>query len=634
MRIRQMKIVLGFCLLCGFVGISQSISAQQEDAIINTYKNAIAADPNDVIAHFNLGLAYYRLEQFKKAQEVLEKCLQLNRNDQASHRRVDGPANQLLGIIYYSYMKDDRRAIAAFRRSLKLLPNDADTYYAMGLASLRLQEYQNAIRAFKAAIENGRIEDAEVYYHMGRARFELGREKESIASYQKALELNPDFQPALEALGLLYHRCKQDDKAIQVLERLVELDPMNFNANYLLGLSYYREKKYSKMVAAYNRAIAVKPDLADAHYNLGMAYYYQTRYDMAIVALKKAVTLNPKDAEAFNLLGQAQTAAVEMHLQQGSLYIAKEQYNDAISEFQKVLQIDAANHKAKALLQDTERKLHEEFTAHLRLADKFYKDGRLEDAYNEYEQALKLDPGSQKARQGMQKTRVQISELLSRKIQKGRSAEKIGDYNTARQHYEAALKLRPGYPKAKQALTTLRSKVEARIKALYNKAEKQAAQNDLNGAVKSYRQVKRLAAVFQNTHWEERALSGLTRVNAKRAELIRKYLTLGKKAYKNKANINAKKAFNRVLALDPQNRTANEYILKMTGSQSRAKVTAEKIKAMYYKGVDLYVKGQIEAAIKAWQEVIELDPDNQDAQINIARAQAKLIAIRKLTGGK
>ncbi len=631
-RSRSLKVF--FLLSClGCLAVLPAL-VLAEDSIINSYKNAIAVDPKDVIAHFNLGLAYYKLEQFDEARKILEKCLNLNRADKASHKQVDGTTNQLLGIIYYSHVKNDRKAITAFRRSLRQLPGDADTFYAMGLAYLRLKEYQNSIQAFQKAVSSGRTKDAEVYYHIGRAYFAVKKKQETILNYEKALEINPEFQVVLEALGVIYHQEKREDEAIKVLKRLVKLDAMNFNANYLLGLNYYRKKMYSEMVTAYNRAVAVKPDLADAHYNLGMAYYYQTRYDMAIAALKKAVTLNPKDSEAFNLLGQAQTASVEMHMQKAGLLIAKEQYNHAIAEFQKVLEIDKTNHKAKALLDDTERKLKEEFAAHLSLADKFYADKRLEDAYNEYEHALRLGPGSQRARVGMKKARVQISKLLAGKLRSGKAAEKIGDYESARERYESALKLKPGYAPAKQALNALKTKLTAKMQSLYRAAKKYTAENKMKRAAKHYRSIKKMSLVFRNAAWEEKALSGLTRVNSKKANLIRKYLAQGKKAYQAKAIAQAKIVFSQVLALDPRNRTANDYIVKLTGSQSEVKVAAEKVRKMYYQGVDLYVKGKIKEAIQAWQEVRVLDPNNEDATINIKRAKAKLLAIRKLTEGK
>ncbi|MCD4813359.1 tetratricopeptide repeat protein [bacterium] len=632
---RALKYSVSGIVLCGVLwGIVGSTSAVEQDSIISTYQQAIATDPKDVIAHFNLGLAYYNLDRFDDALEILEKCRYVNRGDKESHGQVDSPANQVLGMIYYSHVQNDGKAIEALKRSLKGLPDDPTTFYAMGLAYLRMKRYHDAVKHFGLAIEKGRDRDPEVHYHIGRAWQAMSKEKEAIASYEQALVLRDDYQPVLESLAFLYHKQKDDKHAVAVLKKLVKHDPMNFNANYLLGLNYYKQKKYSEMVAAYNRAVAVKPDLADAHYNLGMAYFYQTRYDMAIESLKKAVTLNPKDVEGLNLLGQAQSAAVDQYLQQGGMYIAKEQYNQAIAVFQKVLQIDRTHHKAKALLEDTERRLKEELSAHLNLAEKFYQDGRLEDAYNEYELMLQLDSGNRLAQAGIQRTRVQISSLLKLKMKNGRRAEAIGDYTAAREHYEATLILKKNYTAAKDALVFMKGKLRKNMRRFNQLAGSAMAKHDYKAAKRYFEQMKAQAPVFDEVDWLEKAHAGLNRVNDRRAKQIRNDLRLGIKAFQTKARGEAKKYFNRVLKRDPQNKTANDYIRKMTGSVSEAKVNAEKVKEMYYQGVDLYVKGKIAEAIIAWKKVRELDPDNDDARINIERAQSKLRAIKKLTEGR
>jgi|GEM_PF-1162965 len=635
--LKRKKSILVFCaMIAAFMLANAAETAEtKEDSIIQTYQKAIQVDPNDVIAHFNLGLAYYKLERWNEARQTLEKCVNLNRGDSGAHDQVDGPANQLLGIVYYSHLKDDGRAIDYFQRSLKFMPNDHDTYYALGLAQVRRKDFQSAIQAFNQAIANGRAKDPETHLQLARAQIESKQDPAGIASYQKALALKPNYKTALEDLALVYHRLKDDDHAIQVLERLVRIDPMNFNANYLLGLHYYQKKQYSEMVEAYNRAVTVKPDLADAHYNLGMAYYYMARYDLAVDSLQKAVTLNPKDVDAYNLLGQAQTAAVETHLQQGSTLIAQDQLNEAVVEFQKVLAIDPGNHKARVLLEDCELKVKELYAAHLSLAEKFARENRLDDSYNEFEQALKLVPNSTEAKEGMQKARIQIDKMLGQRIGQGKAAEKLRDYREARRSYDSALSLKPGYPPAKAALAAMENTLNRQIAAAYQTAEKKARAGDLRSASLQFKNVIKLAENLKRPdEWQAKATHGLTRINAQQAESIRTLLEEGKAALQNNDNERAKRTFNRVLEMEPQNKVANDYIMKLTGSQSQAKVTAELIKSTYYQGVDCYVKGKIEEAIQEWEKVIQLDPENQDARINIERAKAKLVAIKKLTQGQ
>ncbi len=605
-----------------------------DDTAVVSYRKAIVIDPQDVIAHFNLGLALYKAERYEEARMVLEKCLKLKSRDVQALKQVAGPANQILGIIYYTHLRDDRRAIKALQRSLKLRPNDPDTYYAMGLARIRLKDMNAAIRDFEQAIQYGDARQADVFFQLGRAQLSGGRKQAAITSYQKALEIEPEFKVVLENLALLYHNQKDDENAIKVLNRLVKLEPMNFNANYLLGLHYYRKKDYSQMVESFNRAVAVKPDQADAHYNLGMAYYYQTRYDMAVKALEKAVALNSKDSEAYNLLGQAQTEAVETHIHQGSTYLAQEKYTEAMAEFKIVLTMDPNNQKAGKSLKDTEQKVQLELAECLRRADKYYKKNHLAEAYSEYARALKLDPDSRPANEGLSKAQGQIGKVIAIRMKKGRVSERMGDFKEARQQYESALEINPEHAPAKEALTALKNNLTKKMKKKFSQAAQQAKQNKLKSAAKHYRQVLKLAKVFMSVAWQEKTMASLSRVNARIAELVKQNLFEGKAAFKSGKRIKAKTLFSRVLKLDPRNKTANKYILKLTGSASPVKVTAELIKTTYYRGVDYYVRGQIEKAIQEWQKVVGLDPEHQDARINIERAKAKLVAIKKLTQGR
>ena len=60
-------------------------------------------------------------------------------------------------------------------------------------------------------------------------------------------------------------------------------------------------------------------------------------------------------------------------------------------------------------------------------------------------------------------------------------------------------------------------------------------------------------------------------------------------------------------------------------AQDRAKV-----KDLYYKGVDLYVKNHIQEAIGVWEELLKIEPDHADATKNIERAKKKMEALKKL----
>jgi hypothetical protein len=77
----------------------------------------------------------------------------------------------------------DREAIKAFKESIKLNPNDAETQYGLGFANFRMARYRDAADAFKKAVSlEPRM--AKAHYGLGLAYQELGMEKQLIEEYR------------------------------------------------------------------------------------------------------------------------------------------------------------------------------------------------------------------------------------------------------------------------------------------------------------------------------------------------------------------------------------------------------------------------------------------------------------------
>jgi TolA-binding protein len=77
----------------------------------------------------------------------------------------------------------DREAIKAFKESIKLNPDDAETQYGLGFANLRMGRNRDAADAFKKAVVlQPRM--AKAHYGLGLAYQELGMEKQLIEEYR------------------------------------------------------------------------------------------------------------------------------------------------------------------------------------------------------------------------------------------------------------------------------------------------------------------------------------------------------------------------------------------------------------------------------------------------------------------
>jgi tetratricopeptide (TPR) repeat protein len=184
-------------------------------------------------------------------------------------------------------------------------------------------------------------------------------------------------------------------------------------------------------------------------------------------------------------------------------------------------------------------------------------------------------------------------------------------------------------PKAKKELidkkiSVLMSKIKSSVKSLTAAADEAYAAKLYKKALLKYTEVLK---------YDERngkALNGITKINSKIDEDKQKYLDMAKQ---NRSG-NEKKAisyYKKAIELDPNNEEANKGIESLTGKQSSAVLDAQKIRSLYYEGVDKYVNGEVESAIRIWKQVLAMDPNHAEAKKNIKRAEEKLLAIKNLS---
>ena len=167
---------------------------------IEAYRRAIELDPDLPEAHFKLGIAYALVEmqleqegrasetvdakgktssekQFEKAVEAYKKWIDKNPEDDVAHYN--------LGRTYNKLHKDDE-ASKEFKQAVKLKPEDTEYQTELGASLIRLAQYHEAIPPLKKAIEldpgNERaislLEDAEA----GRQRIDYVSNKNTNTS--------------------------------------------------------------------------------------------------------------------------------------------------------------------------------------------------------------------------------------------------------------------------------------------------------------------------------------------------------------------------------------------------------------------------------------------------------------------
>ena len=228
---------------------------------IHYLEQAIERDPSFAPAYAELAMCYTDLAFFEYQSPV--EIYPLARNAALKALDIDdelAAGNTALGAVYYQMDWKFPEAERAFKRAIKLSPNDTRTliYYAWMLG------------------ETGRFEEA-----LGPARL--------------AQELDPfSWQANVAVAEALYHG-RDYDAAIKEYEKNLKLDPNNPAVPYFLAWPYEQKGMFEDAIALLENAV----DLSD-----GAPVY--------LAALGHASALAGKRDVALNILKQLQNPSASL----------------------------------------------------------------------------------------------------------------------------------------------------------------------------------------------------------------------------------------------------------------------------------------------------------------------------------
>ncbi|MBI4455633.1 MAG: tetratricopeptide repeat protein [Acidobacteria bacterium] len=168
--------------------------------------------------------------------------------------------------------------------------------FEAGLAAVQAGKYDEAIEAFKKALEKDQSQPY-VWANLADAYGKKKNYQEAIAAFNKAIELKPDDPNLVQNLGNIYGASGDTAKAEEMYTKAASMPPAaaggaNAAASYYnLGVTKVNTGKLQEAIEAFNKAIEADPNYAEAHYQLGVAYIGSGKSEEGIKALKDYLKL-------------------------------------------------------------------------------------------------------------------------------------------------------------------------------------------------------------------------------------------------------------------------------------------------------------------------------------------------------
>jgi DNA-directed RNA polymerase subunit alpha len=101
---------------------------------------------------------------------------------------------------------------------------------------------------------------AEEYFRRGADAEKEGNHEKAVEFYERALNENPDHEPAIFRLAVLYDRRAEDAKAIELYERICTSEPVHVNALMNLAILYEDNNHYEEAHRCLEAVLKTNPN--------------------------------------------------------------------------------------------------------------------------------------------------------------------------------------------------------------------------------------------------------------------------------------------------------------------------------------------------------------------------------------
>ncbi len=268
------------------------VGLKKEDAALKEFMAAIALQPKDFLALYNVGLICARQGKLGSAVQYLRNAHEISPGDKPAVIELIAAELRLGHAVEAETLLAQLGGVEALdpatREQLVTIWFENDPARAAEFAGkdqvLARGLYQSGYRKAEADFESGDYAEA-------------GKILEAIRGLQPA---NSDFH---DLLGSIYYALDAPKKASDEFQAAVKMEPADPDHYYKLGMIFLKHSTPEPAIYVFETATKIRPDVPRLWLGLGLSYYIGSRLQEAEKALRTALALDPEYQTAYVVLG-------------------------------------------------------------------------------------------------------------------------------------------------------------------------------------------------------------------------------------------------------------------------------------------------------------------------------------------
>jgi len=448
---------------------------------------------------------------------------------------------------------------------------------------------------------------------------------EASKSYAKALAYDPGDEDIQFLIPMIQHQSNETAQKIDSLYKIAssfEAKGWYINAflayKKMIELDQHNRKARNRLKSLNSR---LHPYLEQI-FQQGVAYYEESNIKRAQLVFEKILLVNAHHEGAKNYLAKIDSINIRTandYYFRGLGYFNQRNFIRAYQEFKSALSWSPNHKEAKEYLQKTERELmavNQRIQDYLAEAKNHEDNQRYSKAAISYRKVLELDRNHQYARTRLAALSNQIRRELDERFNRARRYYDEMNYSAAVKLLQENLAIDPEHQPSKNYLRLANQKLADLAEQHYARAQSFYYQKKWDMAL----QECSLALSLNSNHAGSKELQKMVMANIS----LDKLLERGRSFYEKGDYLNARTTFRQILQNDPLNSDARNYLDRIEADLS------ERCEELFNLGMVKYTEANYEEAIEEWRKILAINPEHKSAKEYIQKAEERLEALKKI----
>lgn len=262
---------------------------------VQTYQRALKLAPDQPGLLLNLGLAYLKLEDHRKAKPLFTQLAAITSPRQAQARELEAICQLQTGQL--------AEAVATLEDLISTPNPSPGVYHFLALAYVKQKNLGRAQQILDQLL--ARLPAAQAHYLEGRVWYDAAIFDRALASFEKAAIADISLEGLALQTGKTQISLRNYEEAEKSLRSALAQSPNDIEARYFLGALLVQQNQNAEAIPLLSEVKSARPDLWGTSYYLGKAQLSLGKAAAALPLLLEASRRAPNESTVQYQLGRA-----------------------------------------------------------------------------------------------------------------------------------------------------------------------------------------------------------------------------------------------------------------------------------------------------------------------------------------